>query len=283
MNKFKVAVVGDFMQDHYYIGHAERLSPEAPIPVVKVDEVKIFPGGAGNVAANLAELGVHTEWYAGGGTPQKNRLVVDGQQLARWDRYDECSPVLGLSNLRDVDAIVVSDYGKGSITPEVVEKLKTFKVPIFVDTKRDPSCWSGVATAGFPNHNELHNYMDAYLKFDGLIVRKMGSDGLAIYPKGLAYFASTNNEDREINSPARARFVRSVNGAGDTVIAAFVYAYLDQVKHHKAVTNKPENMIAWRSVLNFANAAAAISVEHDYTYAPTLEEVQRRYYDQRSH
>ena len=273
--RFKVAVVGDFMEDVYWIGEAQSLSAEVPIPVVKVKERKIFPGGAGNVAANLAALGVHCMWFGNGG-PQKNRLMVGDHQLARWDEYDECRPAMGLDRLQDdFDAIVVSDYGKGSITDHTISCIRVFRdLPIFVDTKRDPSVWSGVATAIFPNAKELDAHMESYVGFNGIVVRKMGAGGLALYPKGLRYFGETTNPDREICSSSQARFIRSVNGAGDSVLAAFVYAYLRAGEKDSIMSDCPYK---WEHILGFANAAAACAVEHPYTYAPTLEEVPERY------
>ena len=132
--KLRVAVVGDFMKDIYHIGEAVGLSAEVPIPVVKVRKTLCFPGGAGNVARNLGELGVETLWFGGGGEPVKHRLMVGDHQIARWDENDVCTPVMGLERLREVDAIVVADYGKGSIDKYTIEAIrKTQGIPVFVD------------------------------------------------------------------------------------------------------------------------------------------------------
>lgn len=257
--QFRVAVVGDFMTDVYHIGEASSLSAEVPIPVVKVKETKAFPGGAGNVAANLHALGCKVLWFPGGGTPLKHRLMVGDHQLARWDDFDECRPVSGLNRLVGVDAIVVADYGKGSVDEFVVEYVKRhIGVPVFVDTKKDPSVWSGVAVAIFPNSKEFREHFIKYEMFDGMVVEKLGSDGVRIRDMCISH--------------AKARFVRSVNGAGDTIIAAFVCKYLEFL-------NRPAmEFHDWQEVLDFANTAAAIAVESPYTYAPTLAEVQARFY-----
>lgn len=267
--KPRVAVVGDFMEDVYWIGEARSLSAEVPIPVVKINEKKKFPGGAGNVAANLQALGIDALWFPGGGTPRKNRLMVGDHQLARWDEFDECTPVYNLQRMVGIDAIVVADYGKGSVDDYTIEAIKRHQsdvaaIPIFVDTKRDPSVWSGVATAIFPNSKEFQQFSGAYYKYDGLICWKQGDQGLRLYRDTVSIAAS----------PAAARQVRSVNGAGDTVLAAFVYRWLmdmDTYAYH-------EEGLDYEGLLDFANTAAAIAVEHPFTYAPTLAEVEARFY-----
>jgi len=265
--KLRVAVIGDFLNDHYHIGEATRLSAEVPIPIVKIIDKFMLPGGAGNVARNLQQLGVATTWYIGEGPmPIKNRLMVGDHQLARWDEDDFCQPWEGPFDYY-YDAFVVADYGKGSITPEVIEKIKKFKGPIFVDTKKDPSCWSGVATAIFPNAKEWGQFELAYASFDGMVVGKDGAKGLTIYKNGQGVITE---------SPAQARFVRSVNGAGDTVMAAFVYKYLTDGKDE---WGEQGQQYFYQNCLDFANAAAAIAVEHPYTYAPSLAEVEERYYN----
>jgi len=274
VSKIKVAVIGDFMQDIYWIGEASRLSPEAPIPVVKIKETKDFPGGAGNVAENLEALGVDVTWFIAGLKPKKNRLMVGDHQLARWDEYDRCLPVDKFKDsLQDFNAIIVADYGKGAINQDVIDYIKSHKeiVPIFVDTKGDPGVWSGVATAVFPNAKEYAQFSTEYLNGDFLVIQKRGHCGISMRRRVLDH----DKTIWELESPSQARFVKSVNGAGDTVIAAFVYKYL---RLHKNPNIQRTEAGFWGEVLDFANAAAAVSVEHEYTYAPTLKEVEERFY-----
>lgn len=255
--KFKIAVVGDFMQDRYWIGESTSLSAEVPIPIVKIKEVKGYAGGAGNVAMNLLALGCDTVSISGGGTPVKNRLMVGDHQLARWDENDKCSSASGFNRMVGIDAIVVADYGKGSVDETCIAAVKRHQdVPIFVDTKRDPSVWSGVATAIFPNDKEWNQFGVQYNEFVGVVVHKLGAAGLSM-------------KNQTLWSPATARFIRSVNGAGDTVMAAFVYKYLE--------SQQVDWDISWEDILDFANTAAAIAVEHPYTYAPAISEVTERY------
>src|SRR2546425_959697 len=89
LNQYERAVFGDGMWDRYWIGTANRLSPEFPGPVVKIEDMRFYPGGAGNVANNLQMLGVTVLRYFHDG-PTKNRLMVGDTQIARWDEHDTC-------------------------------------------------------------------------------------------------------------------------------------------------------------------------------------------------
>src|SRR5438132_2626995 len=155
------------MDDIYYVGEATRLSPEAPIPVVKIEKVLMFPGGAGNVSENLHRLGCQTINFDGSDLrkPLKSRLMVGDQQMARWDFNDTCGALKNLNVVADLDAVVVADYGKGGIDESTVDFIKyTYarKVPVFVDTKRDPTVWSTIATAVFPNLKEYTEFSGGY-------------------------------------------------------------------------------------------------------------------------
>ena len=154
----KLLVIGDVMLDRYWSGKASRLSPEAPVPVVALDAVRNIPGGAANVAANIAGLGaavylagVTGDDESGGAlrstlsqqgishelliksssrpTTTKTRVLVHNQQIARIDdetkttlsRDEEDRLIEGLRPVLDtVDAVVVSDYAKGCLTENVL-------------------------------------------------------------------------------------------------------------------------------------------------------------------
>ncbi len=157
----RIIVAGDFMLDLYLRGSAHRLSPEAPVPVVRVSHESVVPGGAGNVAANLAALGADvraigilgrdeaarqlqnaleqrgvdtTGLIADGARPtsQKCRILAEHQQVVRFDR--ESSDPLGskaekeiletlLRELSDgAQALILSDYGKGVIGPRLLRE-----------------------------------------------------------------------------------------------------------------------------------------------------------------
>lgn len=159
--RYRVLVVGDLMLDHYIWGDTRRISPEAPVPVVSVNKESLSAGGAGNVAVNLARLGVACEvcgfvgtdvpgrqlvellreegidhdarfQRAGAATIRKTRIVVRRQQICRVDhegpaetyriRVDEEGDFLRAACDR-ADAVIVCDYAKGGLTSELVEAL----------------------------------------------------------------------------------------------------------------------------------------------------------------
>jgi D-beta-D-heptose 7-phosphate kinase/D-beta-D-heptose 1-phosphate adenosyltransferase len=161
MKSKSIMVIGDLMLDHYIWGKVERISPEAPVPVVEVQEEKYRLGGAGNVASNLVSLGatvivsgikgsdpqgdILTSTFSGlgisperilidprKGTIVKTRVMAHTQQVVRLDREDRSYISDGMKDqlikvVREtspsIDAIIVSDYAKGVITRELVEEI----------------------------------------------------------------------------------------------------------------------------------------------------------------
>ncbi len=160
--KKRILVIGDLMLDHYIWGDASRLSPEAPVPIVKVDRDTYTAGGAANVAANLRALGVATEVIGTAGadaygrmlqdilrqygvayddalcgekaaTIVKTRVMCRNQQLCRLDREDAPSAYALSEGVRAglqekiarADAVILSDYAKGVITSELIRWVQT--------------------------------------------------------------------------------------------------------------------------------------------------------------
>ena len=248
-----ILVVGDEFRDRYWLGSTSRISPEAPIPVVKVAEVKEFWGGAGNVILNLTALGA-TVCAAGpryGELPIKNRLCVGDYQLARWDENDTQreTPTKELGAFRP-EAVVVSDYGKGAITYEVIEAIAALNLPTFIDSKRSPRDFDVVMNPTFfPNQKEYDEHLHDY-RVQPRVVLKRGAEGIQYHE-----FGKVKDEHS-----AWARKIVSVCGAGDTVIAAYAYA----------VT------MGLPSPLLFANIAAAIVVEKPWTATVTEKEIRER-------
>lgn len=195
----RVLVLGDIMLDKYMLGHAPRISPEAPVPVVHIDKTSMNLGGAGNVAMNLASLGAKVtltglvgkdedaenvrllaEKYDIDGilleveepTISKTRIVAGHQQIVRIDRekhftLDEeeirslADITEGLIGLHDV--LVLSDYGKGTLHPKLTKKLITYcnkkHIPVLVDPKS--ADWKKYSGADWitPNLKELGEYL----------------------------------------------------------------------------------------------------------------------------
>lgn len=171
-SSLRVLIVGDVMLDRYYEGEVERISPEAPVPVVRVVSKKENPGGAGNTAFNVSKLGAKSyiagivgddeegeklnnilKSYgvnslilveSGRKTTLKTRITSKRQQILRFDEEDtkpiDPSVEKKLLNkissiINDVDGIIVSDYAKGTITPRLMKFLKKSGVPLYVDPK----------------------------------------------------------------------------------------------------------------------------------------------------
>lgn len=186
-----VAVVGDIMLDRYWYGQTERISPEAPVPVVHVQQQEERPGGAGNVALNLRSLGCQTTLFGTCGkdeagselirqlqaaqihlqiqqdtqhsTCTKLRILSRNQQLLRLD-FEKMS--LGLhpsacdnivATLAHCQALILSDYGKGTLAqPQAwIQPAIALGIPVFVDPKgRDFTRYHG-ATLLTPNFKEF--------------------------------------------------------------------------------------------------------------------------------
>jgi bifunctional ADP-heptose synthase (sugar kinase/adenylyltransferase) len=252
-----IAVVGDGFIDRYWIGKIRGLSAEAPIPIIDIVGMKDFPGGALNVTANLTSLGGDCFYLerVQQNVPIKNRLLTqEDLQIARWDEEDWCRPYerADLVELVEADALIVSDYGKGTINEEVIQILRNFTGPVFVDTKGDPSVWIGAGqVVMFPNLQEYHRYRLKYSWFPQVVLKR-GAEGLAWMEYGQVIF----------QRPAMAGFITSVNGAGDSVLAGFVRAF---TQNHPLV-----------ECLEFANDVAGIAVEKPYTSTVTYEEVKER-------
>jgi len=156
-----VLVIGDLMIDEFIEGKVERISPEAPVPVVEVSSIKYTPGGAGNVINNIHALGgkVYPVGVIGDDgtgkrlitdfksksieidgviidsdrpTTLKSRIIAHSQQIVRVDREERtpiaewvCKQILSFCRMviDDVESIVISDYGKGVINPRLLEEI----------------------------------------------------------------------------------------------------------------------------------------------------------------
>ena len=190
----RVLVVGDTMLDRYWTGTVDRISPEAPVPVVKVEQVQERAGGAGNVAANIASLGARSQLLSFVGdddagrrvnsilelagvdrhlhidpssrTTEKLRIVSRNQQLLRADFEDRPDSDLLTRSVTDfrellngADVVVISDYGKGGLA-NVVEMIGAAKergVPVVVDPKGGDFTRYFGATMVTPNRQEFES------------------------------------------------------------------------------------------------------------------------------
>lgn len=192
LRKAHVLVVGDVMLDRYWFGDAERISPEAPVPVVRITKTEDRLGGAANVAVNIASLGAHSELIGIIGadtngqrlrtlchehqihrslfedpsvnTTEKLRIIARQQQMVRCDF--ESTPDRSLleklyqqlpEKLQSVKAVILSDYGKGVLEdiPRIIRRCQTRNIPVFIDPKGDNYARYTGATMITPNKSEL--------------------------------------------------------------------------------------------------------------------------------
>ena len=189
----KVVVVGDVMLDRYWQGDTSRISPEAPVPVVRIEDSEVRPGGAGNVALNLAALGTKVSLFgligedesgeelqralnvsgvdsrltinAGLQTISKLRVLSRHQQLIRLDQEKDfsradCSALESkvLQALDGVQAVILSDYDKGTlanICPAIIKRCLELSIPVIIDPKGNHPARYQNATLLTPNMSEF--------------------------------------------------------------------------------------------------------------------------------
>lgn len=263
----RILVVGDIMLDQFIWGKVSRISPEAPVPVVDVDHETTMLGGATNVVNNIVSLGgkvlvcgVVGDDYIGrrifsllknlevntGGivvehkrpTTLKTRIIAHAQQVVRYDREsrDSLKPETTNTILNVIQdqkdslaGVIVSDYGKGVVTGELMGGVKdlmsTRGVPLAIDPNvKNFPLYQGV-TIITPNHNEAQEVAGTDI-LDEESLRRVGEK--LLYSSRCCALLITRGEDGmtlfEADGTAThikvmARKVYDVTGAGDTVIA----------------------------------------------------------------
>lgn len=296
INKFsgkKVLVIGDVMLDIYVEGKVDRISPEAPVPILRQETESYLIGGAGNVAANISSLGGNAFLFSfvgddfGGDilkkqlkakgiefcfgkcrqTIEKTRYTCGSQQMLRVDREDVESKTFGdyedklmLEKAAECDVIVISDYAKGAITFGLMERLKDFGKRIIVDPKPIHKLFYKSVRLVKPNRKELFEMVNAAdIESAGLKLRnELNSDILVtLGSNGMMLFS-----DSFFNIPTFAREVYDVTGAGDTVTAAISLSLASGANLEDAAV--------------IANHAAGISVERKGVYCVKSDELRFR-------
>ncbi|MBN1256542.1 MAG: bifunctional hydroxymethylpyrimidine kinase/phosphomethylpyrimidine kinase [Planctomycetes bacterium] len=281
-----IIVIGDVMLDHYVWGAVDRVSPEAPVPVLLVEKESELPGGAANVARNIVELGGKAALFGCVGkdlraeslqalcqdvgiethfttdqrpTTTKVRYIAQNQQLLRAD-WEDPESINGKARkdllaklkkrLPDAGLVIISDYAKGVIAAEVVEVLRQCKVKVIVD----PYPCKRELYQGFylmtPNHKEAAEIAGTSHKSFPPLEAAAGI--IKQYTENVLITCGGEGMLLQTSAgatsviPARARQVYDVTGAGDTVVAVLSLALAAGVNLHEA------------SVL--ANRAAGIAV-----------------------
>lgn len=303
MQRKVVMIIGDLMLDHYIYGSVNRISPEAPVPVVEIQKQSYRLGGAGNVTKNIASLGatpvlcsvigndpegqriidileecgISTSSIRSSTRPTivKTRIIAHTQQVVRLDREDT-SPITDkqrsfivqtlLDYNTDIDAIIISDYAKGIITPllieDIIRAVNNQNIPVCVDPKQRMTTYNGTDLIT-PNIKELsmysgvsiNNYEDmlvaayyALQRCKNVLVTR-GEHGMTLLEK--------NGHVTDI--PSVARHVYDVTGAGDTVIATFTLAMVSGAD-------------LWEAAV-IANAAAGIVVGEVGAASVTIDQL----------
>lgn len=309
MSKVHILVVGDVMLDKYYYGEVTRISPEAPVPITRVVNTKDTMGGAANVAHNLALLGCQTSIagfvgddyhcqtlidkfisrgidykgiiYREEPTTTKLRVIGGHQQMLRLD-FEDTEPVKPLYANRllnyveqtlesGIDAIVISDYGKGACTEDVcssiIELCNNSEVPVFVDPKGRE--WEKYTNADYitPNVKEINailekpiknrdeaiqqaaNYIMSKFKIKNVLATRSECGLSMVSPKQVTHI------------PTKSQEVFDVSGAGDTVIAVFALGIAGGLPA--------------RDAAYLANLAASVVVAKLGTYAVSKDELEQ--------
>jgi D-beta-D-heptose 7-phosphate kinase/D-beta-D-heptose 1-phosphate adenosyltransferase len=266
----RVLVVGDFVLDQFIWGQVTRISPEAPVPVVSVVRESFMPGGSLNVAANVRELGgqvfpcgvvgrdllgrvlvrvMRREGIDIGGvvydatrpTTHKTRIIAHSQQVVRFDR-EKVSDIRDKDRnqilkfvarkIKEVDGVIIEDYGKGVITPrlirEVLSLAKQYKRFSIVDPKEKHFDYYRGVTVITPNRKEAlgavassTNSREISIEVCGrrllrqfrcqAVLITLGEEGMILFER----------DGRITRIATAAQEVYDVSGAGDTVVAVF--------------------------------------------------------------
>ena len=262
----RVLVVGDLMLDRFIWGDVRRISPEAPVPVVQVTRESMHPGGAGNVVANLASLGARPRvlgWVGrdaagtairgllddlgadargvlvsdAAATIEKTRIIAHHQQVVRLDR-EPYRPGEAIerelvrrvrAELSRAQVVIVSDYGKGTIHPALLDLLAERRdrdgFLYLVDPKQPNFAHYRRATLVKPNEGETASA--AGIAIDGPRALEQAAATLLDRWQSDAVLISRGEHGMSLcrpgmpprNFPAAAREVFDVTGAGDTVLA----------------------------------------------------------------
>jgi bifunctional ADP-heptose synthase (sugar kinase/adenylyltransferase) len=246
---FKILLMGETCEDIYLYGQVNRISPEAPVPVVEYRHEESFSGMASNVKKNLQAFGCFVNLITNKEEIKKVRVVdqESNHQLLRIDHDTKVSPIKN-AEVRAAflhyayDAIVISDYNKGFLSIDDLKLIsQNFNGPVFIDTKK----------------KDLYTESNTYFKinqkeFDSL--KNKPDDSQLIVTLGSQGAMHDNNV-----YPSQSVNVYDVVGAGDAFLSGLVYGYL------------MFNDIG--SAISLANKVASIVVQQPGTYSLTSDDV----------
>ena len=309
----RLIVLGDMMLDEFIWGEVRRISPEAPVPVVEVKRETLQAGGAGNVVSNLIELGataipvgiigddeggsrmrdlfLHRGaevssllTVPGRPTTRKTRIVAHSQQMVRADREDRSPVDSGIEEailrkfseaLEFADAVIISDYDKGLLTPNLLREAITATHAAGKQVSLDPKI------RNFQHYREVDvitpNQIEAeratgieIVDQETLVaaaqrIRQMLDCRHVLITRGEHGMSLLEESGLLINIPTTAREVYDVTGAGDTVIATLTLALTSGATPEEAAI--------------IANQAAGIVVAKVGTATASRAEIERAFFE----
>ena len=249
----KVLIIGDSCVDKYFYGVCERLSPEAPVPILKHIKTDIKNGMALNVLENFNSFDVQAEIITNEQTITKERFIdiKSKSHLLRFDhgenkRLQQISiDKIKRAGIEDFNAVVLVDYDKGTLEKEnicyISTQCKNGKIPLFVDSKKEDLSW----------------YENSIIKINNIEEKRVKKyplehELIVTYGKSGARYIDTLYKTTPVE-------VHDVCGAGDTFFASLIFKYL--------LTNNLSKSI------KFANECARITVTKSGVYAPTKEDL----------
>ncbi|MBO02017.1 MAG: hypothetical protein CMG35_11820 [Candidatus Marinimicrobia bacterium] len=250
----KVLVLGDIITDKYIYGTSTRISPEAPVPIVNLTDVKTSLGGAGLVSSNLKNLGVDVTLVSNEQPKSvKTRIIADGHYITRLDEDQKADGKAVLKNIlksdfSSFDYAILSDYNKGVLDHcnEIIDHINSYGCKVIVDPKRNYTHYKN-AWLVKPNAKEYKEFQ--FDKHEGNIIVTNASGAIRAEFDGEQHFIIPEQVE-----------VSDVTGAGDCFLAAFVYGL-----------TKGKNI---KDSLELASKGATESVKHLGTYTLSLDDIE---------
>lgn len=284
---FNILVIGDIMLDKYYMGDVDKISQEAPVPIVNINQIENILGGSGNVANCIKSLGANCTIIGQIGNDQngdtlksiliqndirpvlnvnsniitttKNRVMSrTNQQMLRFDEEIIYQANNGFiqgfiyTKISSYDAIVISDYGKGCINNDILEyvnkKCKSRNIPIFLDPSPKTNYKNKMENTYLLPNNFEAKQLDLS-KFPTRIITR-GREGIEII---------TDNDPKCVVEPLKVEEVWNTTGAGDVVTSLFSISKLSGLDNFKSAL--------------LSNIGAGISIKKPVTYPVSKDEL----------
>ncbi len=298
----KIIVIGDLILDHFIYGNSVRISPEAPVPVVKLENEIYTLGGAANVAANISSLegkvtlfgsigknfagekfkeiikkeNIHFIPFYNKKTTQKTRIISNGQQITRIDDEEIAPKKINLKEhyemIKNSDLIVISDYAKGVVNSSLINYLRATGKRIIADPKpKNMNSYKDIYLIT-PNKEESIQMISQNLDYNSLkdihyAGKKLTEDlnTNIIITRGKEGMSIFNKGVHDI--PTKAKKIFDITGAGDTVISAIALSLASSANLNQSA--------------EIANYAAGIVIAKPGTAKVTLKELQSSIYNQK--